>query len=82
MLGLCFLEKGMPQLSVKWYLKGLEAPNVNDEMKLGLRYDLASAYAEMGDVENAQMTFQEIYGVNSNYRDVAARLKELQKVGR
>ena len=26
MLGLCFLEKGMPQLAIKWYRKGLEAP--------------------------------------------------------
>ena len=82
MLGLCFLEKGMPQLSVKWYLKGLESTKLGDEEQLGLRYDLASAYAEMGELENAQKTFTEIYGVRSNYRDVAARLKELQNAPR
>src|SRR5713226_10761948 len=28
MLGLCFLEKGLPQLAIKWYKKGLETPGI------------------------------------------------------
>jgi len=39
MLGLCFLEKGLPQLAIKWYRKGLEAPNLREEDRLGLQYD-------------------------------------------
>ncbi|HWS71674.1 MAG TPA: tetratricopeptide repeat protein, partial [Thermoanaerobaculia bacterium] len=31
MLGLCFLEKGMPQLAIKWYRKGLEMPELTEE---------------------------------------------------
>ena len=31
MLGLCFLEKGMPQLAIKWYRKGLEMPEITAE---------------------------------------------------
>ena len=30
MLGHCFLEKGMPQLAIKWFRKGLEAPAIGD----------------------------------------------------
>ena len=77
MLGLCFLEKGMPQLAIKWYRKGLEAPNIRDEDRLGLQYDLASVYAGLGDRDNAYKTFLEIYGANASFRDVGERLREL-----
>jgi len=43
MLGLCFLEKGMPQLAIKWYRKGLEMPEITPEEHVGLLYDLGSA---------------------------------------
>src|SRR5262249_14331853 len=39
MLGLCFLEKGMPQLAVKWYRKGLESPHIKEDETVGLLYD-------------------------------------------
>ena len=77
MLGLCFLEKGMPQLAIKWYKKGLEAPTISDDDRPGLQYDLASVYAGVGDRDNAYKTFLEIYGANASFRDVGERLKEL-----
>lgn len=77
MLGICFLDKGLPALAVKWYRRGLEAPGLNEEDNLGLLYDLGCAYLTVGDTESAYKTFVELYGVNSNYRDVVARLEEL-----
>ena len=77
MLGLCFLEKGLPQLAIKWYRKGLDAPNIREDDRLGLQYDLANIYADTGDRENAYRTFLEIYGSNASFRDVGERLKEL-----
>jgi tetratricopeptide (TPR) repeat protein len=78
MLGLCFLEKGMPQLAIKWYRKGLEMPEITEEEHIGLLYDLASAYQEVGDTEQAQKAFMEVYGMNSNYRDIVSRIKQLE----
>jgi tetratricopeptide (TPR) repeat protein len=78
MLGLCFLEKGMPQLAIKWYRKGIEMPEVTEEEHVGLLYDLGSAYQEVGDTENAQKAFMEVYGMNSNYRDTVSRIKALE----
>ena len=78
MLGLCFLEKGMPQLAIKWYRKGLEMPEITEEEHIGLLYDLASAHVEVGDTETAQKAFMEVYGINSNYRDVVSRIKQLE----
>jgi len=80
MLGLCFLEKGMPQLAIKWYRKGLEAPDIKEVETVGLLYDLGSVYQDMGDLELAYRTFLEVYGLNTNYRDVVNRVKELEAV--
>jgi tetratricopeptide (TPR) repeat protein len=76
MLGLCFLEKGLPQLAIKWYRKGLDASNIREDDRLGLQYDLANLYADLGDRESAYRTFLEIYGSNASFRDVGERLKE------
>lgn len=78
MLGLCFLEKGMPQLAIKWYTKGIELPETTEDEHLGLMYELGNAYQQIGDTAQAHKAFVEIYGVNSNYRDVAERIRELQ----
>ena len=78
MLGLCFLEKGMPQLAIKWYRKGLEMPEITEEEHVGLLYDLGSAYLEVGDTDNAQKAFVEVYGLNGNYRDIVSRIKQLE----
>ncbi len=76
MLGLSFLEKGLPELAVKWYRRGLEVPALPEERQLGLLYDLGNAYMLMGDTAQAHATFVDIYGTNSNYRDVVAKIEE------
>ena len=82
MLGLCFLEKGMPQLAIKWYRKGLEAGDIEENVTVGLLYDLGCVYQSTGDVDLAYRTFLEVYGLNTNYRDVVHRVKDLEEVRR
>jgi tetratricopeptide (TPR) repeat protein len=77
MLGLCFLDKGLPELAIKWYRRGLEAPGLSEEDTLGLLYDQGCVYVQMGDADSAYKTFVEVYGINSNYRDIVARIEEL-----
>jgi len=79
MLGLCFLDKGLPELAVKWYRQGLETLDLTEEETLGLLYDMGNVYLTIDDREAAQRTFVELYGINSNYRDVVAKLEELKK---
>ena len=57
--------------------EGPRIPNISDDDRLGLQYDLASVYAGLGDRDNAYKTFLEIYGANASFRDVGERLKEL-----
>jgi tetratricopeptide (TPR) repeat protein len=77
LLGGCFLEKGLPELAVKWYEKGLATPDLSEDGRLGLLYDLGSLFVATGDADSARRTFVEIYGINSNYRDIVALLEEL-----
>ncbi len=77
MLGLCFLDKGLPELAVKWYRRGLEAEGVGEDDTLGLLYDMGCAYLTMGDKAAAYKTFVDAYGINTHYRDVVARIEEL-----
>ncbi len=77
MLGICFMEKGMPKLAVKWFEKGLKAPGRSEEEYQGLRYDLAEAYEAAGEVEDALTLYTDLYGQNANFRDVAAKVRQL-----
>jgi tetratricopeptide (TPR) repeat protein len=77
MLGICFLEKGMPKLAVKWFEKGLKVPGRSDEEYQGLRYDLAVAHEASGETEKALSLFTDLYGQDANFRDVAAKVREL-----
>ena len=77
MLGICFQEKGLPELAVRWYKKGLASPTINEDVTLGLLYDMGAAYESQGDVTSAYKTFVEVYGLNTNFRDVSTRLQQL-----
>jgi len=79
MLGLCFLDKGHPELAIKWYRRALEAPGLSEEDQLGMLYDLGNVYMQTGDNASAYNTFAELYGVDASYRDVVAKLEELAR---
>ncbi len=78
LLGQCFAEKDFGDLALKWYRKGLESPHVSEEATLGLLYEVGNLHLASGDREAARAAFAEIYGVNSNFRDVVAKLEELR----
>ncbi|HSE39345.1 MAG TPA: tetratricopeptide repeat protein, partial [Acidobacteriota bacterium] len=77
MLGLCFVEKGMPKLAAKWYQRGLETGGFTEEEYQGLKYEMAQACELMGELEKALEFYQEVYVVNAGYRNVAKKIKEL-----
>jgi tetratricopeptide (TPR) repeat protein len=78
MLGVCFMEKHLPQVAVKWFKSGLESPGHPEETYQALRYDLGCAYQMAGEFKKAMETFLDIYGANINYRDVADKIGSLK----
>jgi len=82
MLGICFIEKGMPKIAVNWFQKALQAGGRSAEEYAGLRYDLASAYEAAGELDEAVSLLTDLYAENSGFRDVATRLRELKAASR
>lgn len=79
MLGHCFMQKGLPKAAVLWFKKGLAAPGHSEHEYQALRFELASAYEQMGDIKRAIDTFTEVYSNDVSYRGVAEKLKNLQR---
>ena len=77
MLAFCFMQKGPPRLAVVWLKKGLESPGRTEDVYHALRYDLADAYAALGDFKDAYNIFAEIYAVDVQYRGVKIRMQEI-----
>jgi len=78
LLGHCFMQKSVPELAVRWFNKGLDTPAASEDERQALRYELAAAYEQMGDLEKSLSLFTEVYGVDVSYRGVKDRLRELK----
>jgi tetratricopeptide (TPR) repeat protein len=78
LLGHCFMQKGIPRLAAMWFKKGLDAPGHTEDEYQALRFELGTAYEQMGELDKAIDTFTEVYGINISYRGVADKLRELQ----
>jgi len=76
-LAQCFMEKGVPEASIKWFEKALQIPGDSDS-RMAVHYELASAYEAAGERTPALRHFMEVYGTNIDYRDVAQRIKALK----
>jgi tetratricopeptide (TPR) repeat protein len=79
MLGHCFIQKGMPEAAVLWFKKGLQAPGHSEDEYQALRYELGSAYEQLGDLKQARDFYTEVYGVDVSYREVAEKLSQLRQ---
>lgn len=79
LLALCFMDKKMPVIAAKWYVKALEIPALDEEATLALLYDLGVAYEQAGNTRTALEKFSEVYSQNIDYRDVAEKIRILQQ---
>ena len=77
MLGHCFMQKGLAKAAVPWFKKGLAAPGSEDEHQ-ALRFELATAYEQIGNLRGAIDVFTEVYSIDVSYRGVGEKLKALQ----
>jgi tetratricopeptide (TPR) repeat protein len=77
-LAQCFLEKGLPEVAVRWYEKALKLPGLDQETRTALHYELASSLESAGNNSAALSNFLEVYSSNIDYRDVGERIKALR----
>jgi pilus assembly protein FimV len=77
-LAQCFLDKGVAEAAIRWYERALKLPNIDEETRTALNYELASSYEAAGNKTTALNYFMEVYGSNIDYRDVSERIKALK----
>jgi pilus assembly protein FimV len=79
LLGLTFMEKGQPEIAAFWYERALQTQGLDVESILALRYDLGLAQELAGQADAALKSYQQVYAVNIDYRDVGERIASLRK---
>jgi tetratricopeptide (TPR) repeat protein len=79
LLALAFMEKGQPEIAAFWYERALQTPGLDQESILALQYDLGIAQDLGGHPDEALKSFQQVYAMNIDYRDVAERIGSLRE---
>jgi tetratricopeptide (TPR) repeat protein len=78
MLSTCFIKKNMPSSALRWCQTGLKAKDISSHEAIALRYDMGVAHSMSGSKERALECFDEIFGLDPGYRDVAQKIDELR----
>lgn len=83
LLGLCYLEKSNFQNAINEIRNALKYASkqgsIDDQDKLAMQFDLGLAYQGVGNIKAAIAEFQKVDEIDSTYRDVSVKLKELQQ---
>jgi tetratricopeptide (TPR) repeat protein len=79
MIGVCATELGRFDEAAGWYQKALVAPDLTTDARTALRYELALALEQTGELDQAVELFEEIRNHDPAYRDVGARLAALSE---
>ncbi|MBP1625896.1 MAG: tetratricopeptide repeat protein [Holophagaceae bacterium] len=74
MLSICEQAQGNLDAAVVWLRQGIESPGFPPEDSIGLRYDLGETLLLQGHRDEALEMFQQVYEMDPDYREVAARL--------
>lgn len=77
MLGVCFREKGLPDLAAKWLRRALESDSLDPKRRVGVLYDLGDALEAAGDASGARETFAELNRIDAGFRDAADRMAKI-----
>jgi tetratricopeptide (TPR) repeat protein len=78
-LAQCLVDKGAPQAAIRWYEKALGVNGINEDSRLAVHYEMATAFEAAGDRKSALENFMQVYGSNIDYRDVADRIRGLRQ---
>ena len=80
-LGMCFFEKGQFAVAETILRRGLEIQGASDADRIGLLYWQGRAQQEQGKVPDALASYNRVFAVDINFRDVSQRVKVLLQLG-
>jgi len=76
----CYKQKRNFQEAVYWMEEALKHAEEKSDQQFALKYDLASLYEEVDANREALDLYQEVKAWNAQYRDVAKRVRILEKI--
>ena len=74
MLAACYKEKGMGETAIEILKNAIEDPRCKGENIVALHYELAALYESERETQKAMTHYNEVYRLDSNYRDVAVKV--------
>jgi len=78
-IGECYLRLDMPFEAVEAFEEALKDPNVSQEVRLNIFYQLAIAHEKTGAVPRAIEALEQIIKIDRGFRNAAQRLDDLTK---
>jgi|GEM_PF-2403093 len=80
LLGRCYIEKQDYENAVDYLKRGLSQEGFNQHEYMGLRYNLGIAYEATGRIDEALKEYKIIESRDSQYFDIAERVRKLEGV--
>jgi tetratricopeptide (TPR) repeat protein len=78
-IGFCFSKKGWLADAIDVYTQAIESYEIkNDAIHKDLRYNLARAYEQQGDMDKALEIYRKIAQSDFSYKDVSQRVDKLR----
>jgi len=78
MIGICYMQSGQYPLAIDSFSAALMKTDPSDETAWSIKYDLALAYEQKGDVQEAYRILSEVQKWNAGFREVAAKVGQLK----
>lgn len=78
-LAVCYRGKNQMDEALRCLKKGLHDDDLSEEKRVELKYEQALAYKEKGKNKKARKIFNEVYEIDSTFRDVVKELEEVSK---
>ena len=79
-LGQCFLEKGQYQVASTILARATAEPGTPDDQLVGVLYLLGYSYEALQRYDDALASYQRVFGVDIEFRDVGERIAALERV--
>src|SRR5688500_11047254 len=79
-LGQCFLEKGQYQVASTILSRATTEPGLPDDQLVGVLYLLGYSYEALQRYDDALASYQRVFGVDIEFRDVGERIAALERV--
>ncbi len=78
-LGECYKRKSDLREAIKWYEKAMSLVGEDSIQAFALKYEIASLYEALMELEKALKLFSEVKDWNPEYGDVTSRVENLEK---